>query len=200
MGISNTIPPSRLIQPGVVANTAARPTSPFTGQAIYQTDTDEVLYYNGTSWSRPANMPWGVVASGSSATGVTLSSNTTTSIMQVTGTFYPNRRYRFHGVAYFQPTSANANCWLHVRDSAVNLIYGSLAYSSSVSQYLYFGATGFSHATASELGVTSGTGTSKTWALCVKTNATASSAGTDPDGTTGTNGKIQFLIEDVGPA
>ena len=69
MGISNTIPPSRLIQPGVVANTAARPTSPFTGQAIYQVDTDEVLYYNGTSWSRPANMPWGVIGSVVRTTG-----------------------------------------------------------------------------------------------------------------------------------
>lgn len=50
MGISNTIPPSRLIQPGVVANTAARPTSPFTGQAIYQVDTAQYLIWNGTQW------------------------------------------------------------------------------------------------------------------------------------------------------
>lgn len=50
MGISNTIPPSRLIQPGVVANTAARPTSPFTGQAIYQVDTNQYLIWNGTAW------------------------------------------------------------------------------------------------------------------------------------------------------
>ena len=51
MGISNTIPPSRLIQPGVVANTAARPTSPFTGQAIYQVDTAQYLIWDGTKWS-----------------------------------------------------------------------------------------------------------------------------------------------------
>ena len=51
MGISNTIPPSRLIQPGVVANTAARPTSPFTGQAIYQVDTNQYLIWNGTAWA-----------------------------------------------------------------------------------------------------------------------------------------------------
>lgn len=50
MGISNTIPPSRLIQPGVVANTAARPTSPFTGQAIYQVDIAQMLIWNGTQW------------------------------------------------------------------------------------------------------------------------------------------------------
>jgi hypothetical protein len=59
MGISNTIPPSRLIQPGVVANTAARPTSPFTGQAIYQVDTAQYLIWNGTAWTPPTNIPWG---------------------------------------------------------------------------------------------------------------------------------------------
>jgi hypothetical protein len=53
MGISNTIPPSRLIQPGVVANTAARPTSPFTGQTIYQVDTNQMLIWNGTAWVIP---------------------------------------------------------------------------------------------------------------------------------------------------
>ena len=87
MGISNTIPPSRLIQPGVVANTAARPTSPFTGQAIYQTDTDEVLYYNGTSWSRPWNMPWGYVF------------NTTTTSQTITGGYVVGLNTTFTAVA-----------------------------------------------------------------------------------------------------
>lgn len=78
MGISNTIPPSRLIQPGVVANTAARPTSPFTGQAIYQVDTNQYLIWNGTAWvipNSPAQNPTGLelissttVSSGSSVT------------------------------------------------------------------------------------------------------------------------------------
>ena len=87
MGISNTIPPSRLIQPGVVANTAARPTSPFEGQAIYQTDTDEVLYYNGTSWSRPWNMPWGQVGYVRRTTGDTTVTTSMTDIVGVTTTF-----------------------------------------------------------------------------------------------------------------
>jgi hypothetical protein len=58
MGISNTIPPSRLIQPGVVANTAARPTSPFTGQAIYQVDTNQYLIWNGTAWVLFGDPTW----------------------------------------------------------------------------------------------------------------------------------------------
>ena len=84
MGISNTIPPSRLIQPGVVANTAARPTSPFTGQAIYQVDTNQMLIWNGTAWvipNSPAQNPTGlelITPTSVAGTGVTLTSSTVT--------------------------------------------------------------------------------------------------------------------------
>ena len=83
MGISNTIPPSRLIQPGVVANTAARPTSPFTGQAIYQVDTNQMLIWNGTAWvipNTPAQNPTGlelITPTSVAGTGVTLSGGVT---------------------------------------------------------------------------------------------------------------------------
>ena len=49
MGISNTIPPSRLIQPGVCTS-STRPTSPFEGQVIYETDTDRTLVWSGSAW------------------------------------------------------------------------------------------------------------------------------------------------------
>lgn len=87
MGISNTIPPSRLIQPGVVANTAARPTSPFTGQAIYQVDTNQMLIWNGTAWVIPnqnTQNPEGLeflstTTFTAQTTGVSLPTNTFTS-------------------------------------------------------------------------------------------------------------------------
>jgi hypothetical protein len=63
MGITNTIPPSRLIQPGVIDNTAARPASPFEGQCIFQKDTDQLLVWNGTAWvipNSPAQNPQGL--------------------------------------------------------------------------------------------------------------------------------------------
>ena len=49
MGISSTIPPSRLIQPGVCTS-STRPTSPFEGQVIYETDTDRTLVWSGSAW------------------------------------------------------------------------------------------------------------------------------------------------------
>ena len=120
MGISNTIPPSRLIQPGVVANTAARPTSPFEGQAIYQTDTDEVLYYNGTSWSRPLNIPWGVVGFAENQslaqTGVTTVADITG--LTVTFTGVSGRRYRVDGYLLLQSTVSADTVNLIIRNSA----------------------------------------------------------------------------------
>ena len=52
MPITNYIPSSRLIQPGVCTSTT-RPASPFEGQAIYETDTDLMFIYNGTVWVNP---------------------------------------------------------------------------------------------------------------------------------------------------
>jgi len=63
MGITNNIPPSRLIQPGVIDNAAARPASPFEGQTIFQKDTDQLLVWNGTAWvipNAPAQNPMGL--------------------------------------------------------------------------------------------------------------------------------------------
>lgn len=49
MGLSNYLPSSRLIQPGVCTS-STRPASPFEGQAIYETDTDRMLVYTGSAW------------------------------------------------------------------------------------------------------------------------------------------------------
>ena len=105
MGISNTIPPSRLIQPGVVANTAARPTSPFTGQAIYQVDTNQMLIWNGTAWvipNSPAQNPTGLelvttatCSSGGTASGGVISIGSSVSSVTVATAFsatYDNYR------------------------------------------------------------------------------------------------------------
>lgn len=50
MAISNFIPSSRIMQPGVCTS-STRPASPYEGQAIYETDTDKVLVWNGSIWT-----------------------------------------------------------------------------------------------------------------------------------------------------
>ena len=51
------------LKPGVVDNTASRPSAPFEGQMIFQKDTDQLLIWNGTAWvipNSPAQNPQGL--------------------------------------------------------------------------------------------------------------------------------------------
>ena len=62
MGLSNYLPSSRLIQPGVCTS-STRPASPFEGQCIFETDTDRLLVWNGTAWvipNAPSQNPTGL--------------------------------------------------------------------------------------------------------------------------------------------
>ena len=50
MPISNYLAPSAIAKPGVIANAAARPASPYDGQVVYQQDTDQAYVWNGSAW------------------------------------------------------------------------------------------------------------------------------------------------------
>ncbi len=49
MGLSNYVPSSRIHQTGICTS-STRPTSPYEGQTIYETDTNRFLHWTGTSW------------------------------------------------------------------------------------------------------------------------------------------------------
>ena len=78
MPITNYLPSSRLIQPGVCTS-STRPASPFEGQAIFETDTDRMLIWNGTTWvipNAPAQNPTGLELAKSQTVGSGVSSVT----------------------------------------------------------------------------------------------------------------------------
>lgn len=50
MGLSSQLAPSAIAKPGVIANAAARPASPYDGQVVYQQDTDQAYVWNGSAW------------------------------------------------------------------------------------------------------------------------------------------------------
>lgn len=52
MALSNALSNS-ILQPGVCTS-SNRPQNPYEGQFIYETDTDALLVYNGTSWTVPS--------------------------------------------------------------------------------------------------------------------------------------------------
>ena len=94
------------LKPGVVDNAAARPSSPFEGQMIYQKDTDAVLVWNGTAWYPNWNMPWGIVAYNEvTANDATI---TVTEEVQITGSSFTGIAGRQYKITYYEPQLNNS--------------------------------------------------------------------------------------------
>jgi len=100
------------LKPGVCTSTT-RPSNPFEGQMIYETDTDKVLIYNGTAWVIPNSSttnPTGLEFV-SSTTIAALS--TTTSVSNCFSADYLNYRVLFTATV----ATANIRMRLNYRDS-----------------------------------------------------------------------------------
>ena len=191
MAISNN---STGLRPGVCTSTT-RPTAPYEGQMIYETDTDKVLVWNGTAWYPNWNMPWGIVdatAGGTSGKGYFKSSSNfsiTTTETDVTGatvTFnaVSTRLYRATFSAFYQQSDAVSRLILTIQDASNNYFSSTQQVMPNNSQYgnitfvyLFSGVSGSITRKVRAL-VTAGTGT-------MFGSSTASSS---------------FTIEYIGPA
>lgn len=83
-------------QDTIVCTSSTRPSNPYQGMWIYETDTGNVLVYYGstTGWRPPWTLPWGFIAT----VAITSDSGTATSIADVSGLSLSvpqvlNRRY-----------------------------------------------------------------------------------------------------------
>ena len=185
MGISQQIGASSLIKPGVIDNSTQRPASPYEGQAIYQKDTDELLYYNGTSWSRPWNMPWGMVALASyTGNNYTLNAGTfDLTSMSVTFTAVANRNYRCS--------------WNVVGQKLTNQGYVQVALTTSanaqISQSIMTGGAGL-YFNVSSMVVTTFASGSQTLKLRVDIQNNSANF------YAAANSPMQLIVEDIGPA
>lgn len=79
MPLSSVLGASSAIRPGVVTS-STRPSVPYTGQTIYETDTSKLLIYNGSSWNVA-----GITGSIQTVTKTDAFSTTSTSFVDVTG-------------------------------------------------------------------------------------------------------------------
>jgi hypothetical protein len=199
MGVSNYLPSSRLIQPGVCTSTT-RPASPFVGQAIYETDTKKKLTWDGSGWYPDWNIAWGTIGYSSSNASQNFDNDTEKIVDSQTVTIIPGRRYKISGRLAFQPTgTADFRNALYVKCSGMTT--RTLYYSTAaISQNFADTASGFVVQNASDIGVTSGTGTSKTFELAFFCG-TSGNININPDAQVGASSSlVQFLIEDIGPA
>ena len=87
MPLSSVVGASSILRPGVCTSTS-RPASPFEGQTIYETDTDQLLTYNGSGWKPFADVTAstnGAVLQIVSTAKTDTFSTTSTSFADVTG-------------------------------------------------------------------------------------------------------------------
>ena len=145
MGIASFSGASSVIKPGVVTS-STRPSSPFVGQLIYETDTGRLAAYNGSAWVTQNSLQY--------ITGASFTSATT--ISMATGVF--TSTYKTYQVV-FQLTSG-ADCQMSVRvNNAGSARTGSNYYGSS-QRYPYTGSwaiTQTSAGTSVNIGVNSTT-------------------------------------------
>jgi ribosomal protein S11 len=90
MGISNV---SNGLRSGVCTS-STRPTAPYEGQVIYETDTDRVLVWNGSAWYANWNTAWGTVGHVTTSPNQTVTTVTDMTGVTVTFTAVSGRRYK----------------------------------------------------------------------------------------------------------
>ena len=79
MGIASFTGASSVVKPGVVT-TATRPSSPFVGQLIYDTDISDILAWNGSAWTvQSGGLVYLTGASFTSATTISMAAGVFTS-------------------------------------------------------------------------------------------------------------------------
>lgn len=187
MGITSNLAASRLIQPGVIASSSARPAAPYEGQVVYQTDTNGVYVYDGTQWTPPWNTAWGKVSfdtNTSSDTTITSSEE-----LQITGGTFTAVANRLYRATYYEPDIYNGtnDVRLYIRKTNV---------SGTLLQMVWIGIGGDSG--ADRVGVCQWVGTLSAGSVNLAASAISNggTAALARDATT----FAYLIVEDMGPA
>lgn len=99
MPLSSVLGASTLIKPGVVTS-STRPSVPYEGQLIYETDTDRIAAYNGSAW-KSFDVNYTDISSTQTFSGFTKGNATVISKYAKLGDFV-----HFYGIVYLGSTSS----------------------------------------------------------------------------------------------
>lgn len=196
MGLSSQLAASSLARPGVIANAAARPASPYAGQAVYQLDTNSLFIWNGSAWTPPMNLPWGKIAEAGGTNATSFSAGVALEVLSVAGTVTAGRSYRVTGkLAVQTSSSATPNSLYYTAGGLTKSLWYQ---TTAIGTNLNLGPSGFDIVSATELGVSSGT-SSITFKLMWKCGA-GGALNTNPDSYIASGAFAQrIIVEDIGP-
>lgn len=150
-----------------VCTSTTRPSSPYIGQEIYETDTAKKLIYAGATsgWNPPWNVSWGIMGIATvtaNQTGIVGSVVDLTSA-SVTFTAVAGRRYRVFLETYVGSTVAADIANIQISDSSNNQLQSTQAYMPGSGALVKMVATLFTTLSAGSVTVkgriTRGTGT-----------------------------------------
>ena len=153
-------------RPGVCTS-STRPTAPYEGQQIYETDTDKTLVWTGSAWYANWNLPWGLVAL--TKTNNTNFSVTTTEAVSITSSSFTAVANRYYKVTYVEAIVYSSGTTAMVGATKLDTISGTLlsqtytntnaTASSNIITTGLFTTTAGSHVVVGTLDMDSGTGT-----------------------------------------
>jgi hypothetical protein len=182
------------------AGTAARGSAIGTateGMVTYLQDTDSLQMFNGSSYVNVANTGRGLLSFQSATAATSVVAGVALTVFTATVTILPGRLYEFFGTLAFQPSSSTSPTVLFINTSGLSnrtLYYQTASIGANLNQTM----TGSGVFSATAMGVTSGTGTSKTFTLQLRSGS-AGSLNADPDAYVGGgSSEQQFMIRDVG--
>jgi hypothetical protein len=182
---------------GTAARGSAIPT-PVEGMVTYLEDTDSLQMFNGSAYTNVANTGRGILSYQAATANTAISANTELTLFTSTVTILPGRLYEFFGAVTYQASSTTNQKALYINSSGLSnktLFYDTAGMVLSNFNITMEGSAIF---TSTAIGVTSGTGTSTTFYLRLKTGS-AGVLNVDPDGYVGSgSSEQQFIIRDVG--
>lgn len=193
MGLSSQLAPSAIARPGVIANAAARPASPYSGQAVYQLDTNQLFFWTGSTWTLDWGIGWGLIATSSGGTSnksftrVTsgnISVTTTSDLASFTVTPVTGRAYEIGVTACCQKIT-NAGYARIYFDVGGTLTYFNTYVTGSANDYITIGGAT----------VVTGLAASST---VIKATCEAQNTGVTVFANGGT--PVIFYMKDIGPA
>jgi len=186
---------------GVCTVTAGTATVASSGSVALGLNQSGTLYFTsaGSSVFQPNAVVGGYVLNTSATATTSISSVTQTTILTATATILPNRLYSAYAFVEAQSASSIGakGLWFEETNSAKKLII----YWNGQTQgaFLPFSMTGTVTFSSADVGVTSGSGTSRTFNLRVWFNGATTALNTNPDAIVGANSAPQiFTIMDVG--
>lgn len=107
----------------IVCTSGTRPASPVEGMAIYETDTDKFLTYDGATWNLPKSLAGGALIApaqvATSQTGITTETSLTGLSLAVT--VGASRRVRVHAEVTVGATVSGDSAMLRIKEGATIL-------------------------------------------------------------------------------